>query len=206
MGATIQVYRECLGGTPCRFGRRNFMHSAVIAGPSKLHAADLVIPDLRAGFSHLIAALAAEGTSRVYGVEPDQPRLRGLRGASWPPSAPTSNGTDVTVDARSPVSPARLCWPWGRLRLATLLSVPSLFRRKSADRRRRRATVTTEADGRRARARRATRPARRSSGVATPKRKRRPPGRPSRRRPTGARREADARAAAGRARRGRAPA
>jgi UDP-N-acetylglucosamine 1-carboxyvinyltransferase len=69
MGATIQVYRDCLGGTPCRFGRRNFMHSAVIAGPSKLHAADLVIPDLRGGFSHLIAALAAEGTSRVYGVD-----------------------------------------------------------------------------------------------------------------------------------------
>jgi UDP-N-acetylglucosamine 1-carboxyvinyltransferase len=69
MGATIQTYRECLGGTPCRFGRRNFTHSAVIAGPSKLHAADLVIPDLRAGFSHLIAALAAEGTSRVYGVD-----------------------------------------------------------------------------------------------------------------------------------------
>jgi UDP-N-acetylglucosamine 1-carboxyvinyltransferase len=69
MGATIQTYRECLGGTPCRFGRRNFTHSAVIAGPSKLLAHDLVIPDLRAGFSHLIAALAAEGTSRVYGVE-----------------------------------------------------------------------------------------------------------------------------------------
>ncbi|GGQ52806.1 UDP-N-acetylglucosamine 1-carboxyvinyltransferase [Couchioplanes azureus] len=69
MGATIQVYRDCLGGTPCRFGRRNFIHSAVVAGPSKLHAADLVIPDLRAGFSHLIAALAAEGTSRVYGVD-----------------------------------------------------------------------------------------------------------------------------------------
>ncbi len=69
MGATIQVYRECLGGTPCRFGRRNFLHSAVVAGPSKLHAADLVIPDLRAGFSHLIAALAAEGTSRVFGVD-----------------------------------------------------------------------------------------------------------------------------------------
>jgi UDP-N-acetylglucosamine 1-carboxyvinyltransferase len=68
MGATIQVYRECLGGTPCRWGRRDFLHSGVIAGPSKLHAADLVIPDLRAGFSHVIAALAAEGTSRVYGA------------------------------------------------------------------------------------------------------------------------------------------
>lgn len=69
MGGTIQVYRDCLGGTPCRFGRRNFTHSAVIAGPSKLHAADLTIPDLRAGFSHLIAALAADGPSRVYGVD-----------------------------------------------------------------------------------------------------------------------------------------
>nr|WP_212845291.1 UDP-N-acetylglucosamine 1-carboxyvinyltransferase [Catellatospora sp. IY07-71] len=69
MGANIQVFQECLGGTPCRFGRRGFRHSAVIAGPSKLHASDLVIPDLRAGFSHLIAALAAEGTSRVHGVD-----------------------------------------------------------------------------------------------------------------------------------------
>ncbi|MEV6525997.1 UDP-N-acetylglucosamine 1-carboxyvinyltransferase [Longispora sp. NPDC051575] len=69
MGANIQLYRECLGGTPCRWGRRNFLHSAVIAGPSKLYAADLEIPDLRAGFSHVIAALAAEGTSRVYGVD-----------------------------------------------------------------------------------------------------------------------------------------
>lgn len=68
MGATIQVYRDCLGGTPCRFGRRNFTHSAVIAGPSKLTGAHLDIPDLRAGFSHLIAALAADGISRVYGV------------------------------------------------------------------------------------------------------------------------------------------
>ncbi len=69
MGANIQVFQECLGGTPCRFGRRGFRHSAVIAGPSKLHATDLIIPDLRAGFSHLIAALAAEGTSRVHGVD-----------------------------------------------------------------------------------------------------------------------------------------
>jgi UDP-N-acetylglucosamine 1-carboxyvinyltransferase len=45
------------------------MHSAVIAGPTKLHGADLTIPDLRAGFSHLIAALAADGISRVFGVD-----------------------------------------------------------------------------------------------------------------------------------------
>ncbi len=69
MGANIQVFQECLGGTPCRFGRMGFRHSAVIAGPAKLHATDLMIPDLRAGFSHLIAALAAEGKSNVHGVD-----------------------------------------------------------------------------------------------------------------------------------------
>jgi UDP-N-acetylglucosamine 1-carboxyvinyltransferase len=69
MGATIQLYRECLGGTPCRFGQRNFLHSAVISGPSRLQGADLVIPDLRGGFSYLIAALAAEGTSKVHGID-----------------------------------------------------------------------------------------------------------------------------------------
>jgi UDP-N-acetylglucosamine 1-carboxyvinyltransferase len=69
MGATIQVYKECLGSTPCRFGQRNFYHSAVISGPTPLHGADIAVPDLRGGFSHLIAALAAEGTSRVSGVD-----------------------------------------------------------------------------------------------------------------------------------------
>ena len=69
MGANIQVYRECLGGLDCRFGWQNFYHSAVIQGPTKLQAANIDVPDLRGGFSHLIAALAAEGTSRVSGIE-----------------------------------------------------------------------------------------------------------------------------------------
>ena len=69
MGAQIQVYRECLGGTPCRFGRRNFQHSAVISGPTKLHGPRRSVPDLRGGFSHLIAALAAEGSSTVHGID-----------------------------------------------------------------------------------------------------------------------------------------
>jgi UDP-N-acetylglucosamine 1-carboxyvinyltransferase len=68
MGAQIQLYRECLGGLPCRFGQRNFQHSAVVSGPAKLHGADIAVPDLRGGFSHLIAALAAEGMSRVRGI------------------------------------------------------------------------------------------------------------------------------------------
>ncbi|MBE8527036.1 UDP-N-acetylglucosamine 1-carboxyvinyltransferase [Rothia kristinae] len=69
MGASIQLHRECLGSVPCRFGQRNFLHSAVISGPTPLHGADINIPDLRGGFSHLIAALAAEGDSKVTGVE-----------------------------------------------------------------------------------------------------------------------------------------
>ncbi|CAB4896604.1 MAG: UDP-N-acetylglucosamine 1-carboxyvinyltransferase [Actinobacteria bacterium] len=68
MGANIQLHSECLGSSPCRFGQRNFVHSAVISGPTLLHGADIEIPDLRGGFSHLIAALTAEGTSRVSNV------------------------------------------------------------------------------------------------------------------------------------------
>jgi UDP-N-acetylglucosamine 1-carboxyvinyltransferase len=69
MGAQIQLYRECLGRLPCRFGARNFRHSAAVSGPAKLHGADITVPDLRGGFSHLIAALAAQGTSRVRGID-----------------------------------------------------------------------------------------------------------------------------------------
>lgn len=69
MGAHIQVYRECLGGLRCRFGARNFYHSAVISGPSPLVGAQIDVPDLRGGFSHVVAALAARGTSRVSGVD-----------------------------------------------------------------------------------------------------------------------------------------
>ena len=69
MGAQIQIYRECLGGTPCRFGQRNFNHSAVINGPAKLTGADIRVPDLRGGFSHMVAALAAEGVSNVTNVQ-----------------------------------------------------------------------------------------------------------------------------------------
>lgn len=69
MGASIQLHRECLGSVPCRFGQRNFQHSAVISGPTELRGVDFDIPDLRGGFSHLIAALAASGTSHATGLE-----------------------------------------------------------------------------------------------------------------------------------------
>ena len=68
MGATIQLYKECLGSLPCRFRQHNYRHSAVIFGPTPLEGTDIEVPDLRGGFSHLIAALAASGTSDVHGI------------------------------------------------------------------------------------------------------------------------------------------
>lgn len=85
MGAQIQLYRECLGGLKCRFGQRNYKHSAVIVGPTPLRGAEIHIPDLRAGFSYVIAALVAEGVSTLHntalierGYENLVPKLRAL--------------------------------------------------------------------------------------------------------------------------------
>lgn len=69
MGAKIQLHKECLGSKACRFVNRDYRHSAIISGPTPLKASDIKIPDLRAGFSYLIAALIAKGTSRLTGVE-----------------------------------------------------------------------------------------------------------------------------------------
>jgi UDP-N-acetylglucosamine 1-carboxyvinyltransferase len=68
LGAQIQVFTECLGPTHCRFGSRNHRHSAVIVGPAKLLGTDLHVPDLRAGFSYVLAALAAQGNSTISGA------------------------------------------------------------------------------------------------------------------------------------------
>ncbi|PJJ63673.1 UDP-N-acetylglucosamine 1-carboxyvinyltransferase [Compostimonas suwonensis] len=68
MGANIVVHPNGLQGYPRRVPRRNLEQAAVITGPTPLHGADIEVPDLRGGFSHLIAALTAEGTSRVSNV------------------------------------------------------------------------------------------------------------------------------------------
>jgi len=44
-------------------------HTAAIYGPCQLHGSDVDIPDLRAGATLVLAALAAEGVSRVIGIE-----------------------------------------------------------------------------------------------------------------------------------------
>ncbi|HWH27270.1 MAG TPA: UDP-N-acetylglucosamine 1-carboxyvinyltransferase [Pseudolysinimonas sp.] len=65
MGANIVVYNDGLESVSRRVPRRKLEQAAVITGPTPLHGADVRVPDLRGGFSHLIAALTAEGTSRV---------------------------------------------------------------------------------------------------------------------------------------------
>lgn len=68
MGADITLFSNCLGEIDCRFKGQNYKHSAVITGPSKLHAAEVEVPDIRAGLAFIVAALVAEGTSTLTGI------------------------------------------------------------------------------------------------------------------------------------------
>lgn len=77
MGANIEVFSKCLGELPCRYNGKGFAHSAIIQGPTPLHATTIEIPDLRAGMAHVMAALVATGTSHITGL---QHLLRGYEG------------------------------------------------------------------------------------------------------------------------------
>ena len=68
MGGEIELFDTCLGGPACRFHDSSALHSAVVRGVSKLQGADVTIPDVRAGFSSVIAAAAAEGASTLHGI------------------------------------------------------------------------------------------------------------------------------------------
>lgn len=85
MGAEIELYDTCLGGSACRFANTHYFHSAVIKGPTPFHSAEINVPDLRAGFSYLIAGVIAKGESMVNGAiyidrgyENIDEKLRGL--------------------------------------------------------------------------------------------------------------------------------
>lgn len=69
MGADITLFTNCLGELPCRFKDHNYRHAAVVKGPTTLHATAMTVPDIRAGLAYVIAALVAEGTSVIDGVE-----------------------------------------------------------------------------------------------------------------------------------------
>ncbi len=68
MGAEIELFPNCLGGESCRFHDTNSLHSAVVKGVSKLKGADVEVPDVRAGFSSVIAAAIADGPSPIGGI------------------------------------------------------------------------------------------------------------------------------------------
>jgi len=68
MGANIEVHKAGLESITRRVPRRPLEQAAVITGPTPLHGADIRVPDLRGGFSHLIAALTAEGQSTISNV------------------------------------------------------------------------------------------------------------------------------------------
>lgn len=65
MGANIQVYKDGLADEQRRVMRREFEQAAVITGPTQLRGADIEVPDLRGGFSYLIAGLTASGQTKV---------------------------------------------------------------------------------------------------------------------------------------------
>jgi UDP-N-acetylglucosamine 1-carboxyvinyltransferase len=68
MGADISVSKGCPKGNACRFGGLGHEHTAIFRGVTPLRGAEVEIPDLRAGFSHVIAGLIAEGRTTVRGV------------------------------------------------------------------------------------------------------------------------------------------
>lgn len=68
MGAEIELYDKCLGGAQCRFANTEYYHSAVIKGKTELWGTEIIIPDLRAGISYLIAGAIAKGESLINGV------------------------------------------------------------------------------------------------------------------------------------------
>jgi UDP-N-acetylglucosamine 1-carboxyvinyltransferase len=68
MGCEIEVFDACLGGPACRYHDTNAVHSAVVRGVSKLRGGDVTMPDIRAGFSAILAAAVSEGPSTLRGV------------------------------------------------------------------------------------------------------------------------------------------
>ncbi len=68
MGADIELYTQCFGSTQCRFASQNFHHSLIVKGPTPLVSRDITVPDLRAGFAYVMAALLAPDVSTISGV------------------------------------------------------------------------------------------------------------------------------------------
>jgi len=68
MGANAQLFTQCLGNSPCRYSLHKHKHSLIIQGKTPLTPQHITIPDLRAGFAYIIAALLANGKSQIEGA------------------------------------------------------------------------------------------------------------------------------------------
>lgn len=69
MGANITVTDKCLGEVSCRFKSKNFVHAAIIQGPTPLFAKSFDLPtDIRAGKCLVVAGLVAEGVTRLGNI------------------------------------------------------------------------------------------------------------------------------------------
>ena len=65
---TSASVRRARRARPAAYGGLGHRHTAWFRGVTPLHGTDIEIPDLRAGFSHVIAALIADGRTTLRNV------------------------------------------------------------------------------------------------------------------------------------------
>jgi UDP-N-acetylglucosamine 1-carboxyvinyltransferase len=68
MGANVELYKQCLGEHSCRFSVGGHDHSLIVTGKTALQGRAIEIPDLRAGFAYVMAALIASDQSQISGI------------------------------------------------------------------------------------------------------------------------------------------
>lgn len=69
MGADIKLFDARARGLKQEFSDSHYGQSASIVGPTPLSGQNIEIPDIRAGMAYIIAALVANGTSEITGIE-----------------------------------------------------------------------------------------------------------------------------------------
>lgn len=65
MGANMELFTDCLGGKTCRFAQKGYRHSMLVKGITPLVGKSIAIPDLRAGFAYVMAALISKDESTI---------------------------------------------------------------------------------------------------------------------------------------------
>jgi len=68
MGAKLELFTQCLGNKPCRFNNQHHHHGLIVYGKTPLKGKNISIPDLRAGFAYVMAALLAPEESTISNV------------------------------------------------------------------------------------------------------------------------------------------